>query len=311
MNKSKNLLLLSLLFPIILLSAEPSAFGAGNIDSSSPYGLTSNEKVILATKNKLNKVSIKSSNQANRLDSLRDRLDGLQSVIESLSRKAHNNKIHLRKQDEENSLNRENVDEYEKRLSKFVELNTKNIQEQKNILSQMSSLVDEISKEYVSKKEFNTLVNDVNKFKSLMVKELKSKAKSSSKNKSNSKSKFSSMSSKEIYDKADKFYKKKYYTNAIENYEYLIKKNYKPAYAYFMIGEMNFKRKNYANAISHFKKSSALYSKASYMPKLMLHTALSMKRTGDNKHAQAFFEAIIVKYPNSVESDEASSYIQP
>ena len=131
MNKSKNLLLLSLLFPIILLSAEPSAFGAGNIDSSSPYGLTSNEKVILATKNKLNKVSIKSSNQANRLDSLRDRLDGLQSVMESLSRKAHNNKIHLRKQDEENSLNRENVDEYEKRLSGFVELNTKNIQEQK------------------------------------------------------------------------------------------------------------------------------------------------------------------------------------
>ena len=305
MKKSKNLLLLSLVFPVIIFSAEPSAFGAGNIDSSNPYGLTSNEKVILATKNKLNKVSIKSSNQANRLDSLRDRIDGLQSVIESLSRKAHNNKIHLKNQDEKNNLTRANIDEYEKRLSEFVELNTKNIQEQKILLSQMVLLVDEISKEYVSKKEFNALVNDVNKFKSLIVKELKSKTKTSSK------SKLSSMSSKDIFNQADKYYKKKYYTNAIEHYEYLIKKNYKPAYAHYMIGEMNFKRKNYANAISYFKKSSALYSKASYMPNLMLHTALSMKRTGDNKHAQAFFEAIIVKYPNSVESDKASLYIQP
>ena len=305
MKKSKNLLLLSLVFPVIIFSAEPSAFGAGNIDSSNPYGLTSNEKVILATKNKLNKVSIKSSNQANRLDSLRDRIDGLQSVIESLSRKAHNNKIHLKNQDEKNNLTRANIDEYEKRLSEFVELNTKNIQEQKIQLSQMVLLVDEISKEYVSKKEFNALVNDVNKFKSLIVKELKSKTKTSSK------SKLSSMSSKDIFNQADKYYKKKYYTNAIEHYEYLIKKNYKPAYAHYMIGEMNFKRKNYANAISYFKKSSALYSKASYMPNLMLHTALSMKRTGDNKHAQAFFEAIIVKYPNSVESDKASLYIQP
>ncbi len=311
MKKSKNLLLLSLIFPVIILSAEPSAFGAGNMDSSNPYGLTSNEKVILDTKNKLNKVSIKSSNQANRLDSLRDRLDGLQSVIESLSRKAHNNKIHLKNQDEKYNLTRVNVDEYEKRLSEFVELNTKNIQEQKTLLSQMALLVDDISREYVSKKEFNALVSDVNKFKSLIVKELKSKTKTSSKTKESSESKLSSMSSQDIYNEADKYYKKKYYTDAIEYYKHLIKKNYKPAFAHYMIGEMNFKRKNYANAISYFKKSSALYTKASYMPNLMLHTALSMKRTGDNKNAQAFFEAIIVKYPNSVESDKASLYIQP
>lgn len=308
MKKSKSLLLLSTLFPIILFSAEPSAFGAGNIDSSSPYGLTSNEKVILATKNKLNKVSIKSSNQANRLDSLRDRLDGLQSVMESLSRKAHNNKIHLRKQDEKSSSTSSNIDEYQKRLSESIELNTKNIQEQKIILSQMTQLVDEISKEYVSKQEFNTLVNEVNKFKSLMVKELKSKTKKSSKS---SKNKLLSMSSKEIFNQADKYYKKQYYTNAIEYYEYLIKKNYKPAYSHYIIGEMNFKRKNYANAISYFKKSSALYAQADYMPKLMLHTAISMEKTGDKQHAQTFFEAIIVKYPTSVESNDASLYIQP
>ena len=51
-----------------------------------------------------------------------------------------------------------------------------------------------------------------------------------------------------------------------------------------MIGQMKFKRKNYADAISFYKKSAALYSKASYMPELMLNTAISMDKTGDKKN---------------------------
>lgn len=83
--------------PILLNSAEPSAFGAGDLDSSSPYGLTSTEKVILQNKEKLHTVVVKSKNQANEVDSLRERIDGLQSIIENLSRQAHNNKVTLKK----------------------------------------------------------------------------------------------------------------------------------------------------------------------------------------------------------------------
>lgn len=309
---SRIVLLLSALFPFLLSAVEPSAFGAGDLNSPNPYGLTSNEKVILDTKNKLHKVSVKSNNQENKLDSLRERIDGLQSVIESLSRKAHNNKINLMKQSELSKLKTENSSEYEKRLSEIVQLNSTHIEEQKVLLekqkillSEISVMVDTINKKYVSKEEFNALVNDVNQFKSLIAKELKGSSKKSSK------SKLSSLSSAELYKKGNAFFKKKYYTNAIENFELLIKRNYKPAYAHYMIGEMNFRRKNYADAISYFKKSSALYSKASYMPKLMLHTAIGMYKTNDKSHAKRFFEAVVNKYPDSVEAKEAQSYLQP
>jgi len=305
MKFSRKVLLLSTVFPILLTAAEPSAFGAGDLNSPNPYGLTSNEKVILDTKNRLHKVSVKSNNQENQLDSLRERIDGLQSIIESLSRKAHNNKITLQKQNELSELKTKNSSEYEKRLGEIVQANSNSLEKQKVLMGEMSLLLDTINAKYVSKSEFNSLVNDVNRFKSLIAKELKGSSKKSSK------SNLNKLSSKELYSEAKKYFNKKYYTNAIENYELLIKRNYKPAYSHYMIGEMNYRRKNYANAISYYKKSSSLYSKASYMPTLMLHTAVSMSKTGDKQHANAFFKAVVAKYPNSVEAKEANIYLQP
>lgn len=305
MKRSTTFLFIIAAFPLFLISAEPSAFGAGDLTSSNPYGLTSKEKVILETKKKLKKVAVKSNNQANELDSLRDRLDGLQSVIESLSRKAHNNKVKIQQQEELHALSDKSSNEYEKRLSEIVQTNSENIAKQKILITQISQLVDTMNAKYVSKDALNALVNDVNNFKALVAKELSSKSKKSSN------SKLSGMSSAKVLKQADAYFKKRYYTNAIENFEYLIKKHYKPAYSHYMIGEMNYRRKNYANAISYFKKSSSLYSKASYMPNLMLHTAVSMSKTGDKAHAKTFFEAIVAKYPHSAEAKDAKIYLQP
>ena len=300
MKKSILVVGLTTLVPLLLLSAEPSAFGAGDLNNPKPYGLTSNEKVILETKQKLHTIAVKSNNQANEVDSLRERLDGLQSIIESLSRKAHNNKINLQKLQEQNSLKSQNSDEYEKRLSDVVQNNTDSIEKTKLIVTEMSTLVDQINKDYVTKAEFNSLVRDVNKFKELMAKELKNGTPSTVTSKK---------SSADLYNEAKKLFDKKYYTKAIENYELLIKRKYKPAYAHYMIGEMNYRRKNYANALSYFKKSTALYSKASYMPTLMLHSAISMDKTGDKKHAKAFYKAIVSKYPQSKEAKEAKKHL--
>ncbi|MBN2815106.1 MAG: tetratricopeptide repeat protein [Campylobacterales bacterium] len=301
MNRSYLVLLVTAL-PTLLISSEPSAFGAGDLNSPNPYGLTSSEKVILETKKTLNKVSVKSNNQANELDSLRERLDGLQSIIESLSRKAHNNKVNLQKVQDENNLASQTSDEYDKRIGELVQANTLAISELKSTATELSKVIDKINTEYVSKNEFNALVNDVNEFKTLIAKELKGNVKSEEKN--------SNVSSADIYNRAKANFDKKYYTDAIADYEYLITKNYKPAYAHYMIGEMNYKRKNYADAISYFKKSSSLYSKASYMPQLMLHTAIAMEKTGDKTHADAFYEAVISKYPDSKEAQKAREKLQ-
>jgi len=41
------------------------------------------------------------------------------------------------------------------------------------------------------------------------------------------------------------------------------------------------------------------------MPQLMYLTALSMEKTDDTKHAQAFYNAVIAKYPDSNEATES------
>ncbi len=301
MKQSTIAVILTAIVPFVLNSAEPSAFGAGDIESSSPYGLTSTEKVLLQTKKQLSKVVVKSKNQANEVDSLRERIDGLQSIIENLGREAHNNKIRLKQIETFNDENLHNSDEYSKRLSELVQKNTQSITEMQKSLSQISVLTNTLENDYVSKKEFNDLVKSFNTFKKLVAKELGKSAPSA---KSTSK-----LKSAELYKHAKKMFDIKYYTKAIADYEELIQRNYKPAYAHYMIGEMNFKRKNYANAITYYKKSSSLYAKASYMPRLMLHTALSMQRTGDTKHANLFYQAIVAKYPKSQEAKEAKKHL--
>jgi TolA-binding protein len=288
--------------PFTILSAEPSAFGAGNLDNPSPYGLTSSEKILLENKQKLHTVVVKTNNQDNEVDSLRERIDGLQSVIESLSRKAQENKVELKNLESLNSQKSEQSNEYEKRLSSLGQSNFESIEKIKTALNDLSALIDKINSSYIAKDDFNSLVDDVNKFKSLVVKELKIKVSSKD-------SPFSKMSNSEVAKQAELHFNKKYYTNAIKEYNYLIKNKYNVPFSYYMLGEMNYRRKNYANAISFFKQSVSLSKKASYMETLMLHTAISMEKTGDTKNATAFYKAVIAKYPNAKEAKEAKKYL--
>ncbi len=300
MNRIFLVAFFATIVPFNLIGAEPSAFGAGNLDGSQPYGLTSSEKVILQNKKNLKNVVVKSNNQANEVDSLRERIDGLQTIIEGLSRKSQENRLSLKTLDEKNAEELISTNEYEKRLSEISQLNSQEIREMKIVLIELSTLLDSVNATYVSKDEFNTLVSDFNKFKELVSKELK-------KGSAPKKSKIDKMSNAQIAKLAKQNYDKKYYTKSIEYYTHLISKNYKPAYAHYMVGEMKYRRKNYSDAIAYFKKSASLYSKASYMPHLMLHTAVSMEKTGDKKNAKSFYKGIIAKYPNSEQAKTAKS----
>ncbi|MBU1659042.1 tetratricopeptide repeat protein [bacterium] len=302
MKRSLIVALLATLLPYSLASSEPSAFGAGDISSPQPYGLTSSEKVILQNKDNLQKVVVKSNNQANEVDSLRERIDGLQSIVESLSRKSQENKIFMQNMNDKQSEELKTANEFEKRVNQVAQTNTENIEKIKLLMSELSKLLDTINANYVTKEEFNSLVNDVNKFKEIMTVEFKKKATSG-------KSQLDSISKADIYNSAREFYDKKNYTESIEYYTYLIDNNYKPARAHYMIGEMHYYRKNYSEAIAYFKKSASLYSEASYMPELMLHTASAMEKTGDKNNAIAFYNGIISKYPNTKYASDAQKYI--
>ncbi|QFR49003.1 tetratricopeptide repeat protein [Sulfurimonas lithotrophica] len=304
------LFLTSFLFNFVLYADEPSAFGAGDLNNPSPYGLTQEEEILLQNKKNLKKITVKSNDQSNELESLRDRIDGLQGIIESLSRKAHKNNLELKNLDQQNNERLISSSEFEKRLlevstsnAELIKKNEAEIKSLKLIISELSALIDNINKNYVSKDEFNSLVNDVNSFKQLVAKELKGSMQKQA-------SSYSSKSNAEVAKEAREHYDKKRYTEAIDMYTYLIEKNYKPARAHYMIGEMKYYRKDYSEAIAYFKKSAKLYSKANYMPTLMLHTAFSMKYNNDNKNAKSFFEAIVKKYPNTKFSDEANKQLE-
>jgi TolA-binding protein len=298
-----RLTLLTLLSAAALSAAEPSAFGAGNLDSPNPYGLTSSEKHILKNKELLDDVKKKSRSTESQVDSLRERIDGLQSIVEGLSEKSHANKVAVKELKETYDYDRSERTQSVQELENIVKTNEANVVELKKVLESFSEMLDSINSDYVSKAEFNTVVKDINEFKKLVSKELKKKpVKSSSKS---SGSALDKMSNAEVVKKAEAFYKKKYYTKAIEHYEHLIKKNYKPARAHYMVGDMWFKRKDYGKAIAYYKKSAKLYGKADYMPTLMLNTAISMQATKDTANAKKFYGAVITQYPGTPEAQRA------
>ena len=286
--------LLAFFFSLSLYGDEPSAFGAGNLESDNPYGLTSSEKVLLKNKQTLADIKKKSYANQNQVDALLERIDGLQTIVEGLNEKAQNNKNELKRMADDMD-----TDDSVQKLETVVKANESNIIQLKSVMDDFSKMIDTINSNYVSKADYNALVNDVNEFKRLVSKELKSTnvPKSSTSNKT---------SSSELATQAKANYDRERYTKAIEQYEILIERKYKPARANYMVGEMWYYRKDYGKAIAYFKASASLYDKASYMPTLMLHTAISMEHTGDKKNAQAFFRAIITKYPDS----EAASMAQ-
>jgi len=292
MKSSLFLASLAISLPFTLLGAEPSAFGAGNINNPNPYGLTSSEKALLQNKKNLRKVVVKTNNQANEVDSLRERIDGIQSIVESISVASRKNKLSIKNLNKKNDEDLKNSNEFDKRFSETVEVNTKDIEKINLMLLEMSKLVDKINTTYVTKNEFNRLVNDFNKFKTLVTKEFRNGVKPK-------KTKLDLIQNADIATKAKAYYDKQYYTKALEYYQHLIKNKYKPARAHYMVGEIYYYRKDYANAIAYYKKSASLYSKASYMPVLMVHTAISMDKTNDKKNAKTFYNAVITKYPKS------------
>ena len=65
------------------------------------------------------------------------------------------------------------------------------------------------------------------------------------------------------------------------------------------MGEICYYKKDYSCAIEYYKKSASLYSKSSFMPTLMLHTAISLEKIGEKKKAKLFYQNLIKKYPKS------------
>lgn len=291
-----------------LLYAESSAFGAGDMTSNSSYGLTSNEKLF---KEKLDSLDNKNIQTNARIDEISERVEGLQSTLEGINSQYAKSNSRLT-QVEESSQNIENnlTSEIQK-LKVYVEESRKiqeaNYKQVKKVLAELSSLVDAINANYVSKNELNDAnlsvktttpiivstvdVNNTIENNSTQDNKVKQIDESWKKKKNN-----------EILKLAINDVDKNAFEDSKAKLNFLITKQYKPARANFWLGEIEYKQKKYNNAIVYYKKSSAISTKGDYFPKLLYHTAISLDKTGDTKTANGFYKALKTNYPNSAEA---------
>lgn len=295
-------ILLTALFYGGLQASEPSAFGAGNLDSAEPYGLTETEKKIVENRKSLTTAKRKSQENSTQLQSLRERIDGLQTILEGLTEKSQQNRMTLSGFEQEMG----NAQSREQRLTALetsLHEQEQNLAAIKGVLETLATQVDTINANYVSKDEYNRLVKDVNAFKADLSKTLKGVSAAPAPDPLTSKS------SKQIASEAQEAYDKLHFKTAIPLYEELIRRNYKPAQAHFMIGEMWHYRKEWSKALSYYKESAKRYDKAKYMPVLMLHSAECMKHLGDTANAERFLQSLISKYPGTKEAVKAESLL--
>lgn len=284
----------------IVLHAEQSMFGAGDLESSEPYGLTSAEKVIIKNKTVLKKNETKLKKVDTVVRNIDERIGGIESVIEGesvkLNKLSKDFKKHL---DEVVLINSKNKEQFTKmngtveNLQFQIEQNRQNITTLKGSLDKLAELINTINNDYVTKKEFQELIAILDK------KEKVSKKKTTTKK-----------SSKAMMKEARVLFKKDYFTKAIPLLEELIKRNYRPAESNYYLGEINYYRNNYKDALHYFKISMTLYDKAKYLPKLLLHSAISFEKIGDKENATNFYNTIIDVYPESNEAKEASKKIK-
>ena len=303
--------IIPLLFVITSLTVaeEVSVYGASNQDSS--YGLSATEKHILKNQSNISNLSSKLEEINSLVKSINGRLEGLESTYEGDSRKLNDLSLKLNQSSDLASN------------EQASNVNQSDLNSLKAALTKLTTIVNKINAEYVSSTE---LEKNMQQFvtreefeavkKAMGIKTPQGSSKTTVEAKEKIVDTTSAVSSVELKTADDKIkfmadakkdYDAKVYNSAIPKFEKLIEVNYKPAENNYYLGDMLFKRKKYDQAIVHFKKSAMLNDKASYMPTLLLNSAISFENTKDKENAKNFYSTLIELYPNSQEAKTAKT----
>ena len=303
--------IIPLLFVITSLTVaeEVSVYGASNQDSS--YGLSATEKHILKNQSNISNLSSKLEEINSLVKSINGRLEGLESTYEGDSKKLNDLSLKLNQSSDLASN------------EQASNVNQSDLNSLKAALTKLTTIVNKINAEYVSSTE---LEKNMQQFvtreefeavkKAMGIKTPQGSSKTTVEAKEKIVDTTSAVSSVELKTADDKIkfmadakkdYDAKIYNSAIPKFEKLIEINYKPAENNYYLGDMLFKRKKYDQAIVHFKKSAMLNDKASYMPTLLLNSAISFENTKDKDNAKNFYSTLIELYPNSQEAKTAKT----
>jgi len=274
------------------LFAEPSAFQAGDLSSKSPYGLTSSEKLILANKKKIARLTLKISKLTQKLNTISDLfvtttskidkdISSMQNQIKSIETKVVSEVANLKQE-----------------ISEQASLSSKNIEQLRQALIQLTSLAKQINNKYVDKKTLLLYVKKNNVDKNKKIKPSKKIS-----NKDKAKSGF------ELVEKGESLMAKKMFLTAEPIFQELIKRNYRASKSNYYLGEIYFYTHKYKKALLFYKKSVKLYAKSSFMPNLLLHSAMASYSLGKNKNAKDFLKSLMSNFPKSKEALKAKKLL--
>jgi TolA-binding protein len=284
---------LTILFLSAFLRAEePSAFGAGDLNNPNPYGLTREEKLFLENKKEIQGIASKNSLQNAKVESLAERLDGIQTIIEGLAQSQNEHTLILKKITD--SLNDQNRSQKIDTLINQNNTDGENIIHLKSLIEELSQTVDGINNAYVSKVEFAALM------KQLKIAIPASSAKATTIVETTKK-----VDNATLEKEGKKLLSQKNYSQAQEAFEAMIQKKYKSAEANFWIGEIYFDQQQYKEAMGYYKQSASENEKTLIMPTLLLHSAIAMEKMGDIAKAKDFYGATVTRYAGSGAAKEA------
>ena len=258
MNIKKKILLSVVVFASTLYAYEPSVYGAGDINSASPYGLTSTEQAVLDNKKTIQRLF-------NKLNEQQRKIDGLTSIIEGQNREILELKEEQVAQNNKPNVGVDNNETY-------------------SLLLQLSQTVDSINSNYISRDELKKVLAG-------------SRLSGSISNTTNLGSPLGSNSA-DSYRRGVQLFSKRSYSAAKAHFEQTLAANFKTASSNYYLGEIAYYTRDYTSAIAYYKQSASIYDQASYMDVLYLHTAISLDETGEKKQAKSFYQHVVESYPD-------------
>jgi len=259
----KKIILVGIIGYLSLLCAyEPSVYGAGDIDSAEPYGLTATERNVLANRRQVQLLSNRVAEQQNRIDGLTSAIEGLNKEVVELKEQL----VRLQSKDDANKTYA--------------------------LLLNLGKMIDKINSNYVTQEDLQMALSSRSTLGggggAIYNPSMDSSMNSTG-----------TLDLDEIYREGVQLFSRKSYGAAQAKFEQVLANNHKPASTNYYLGEIAYYTNNYTDAINYYKKSASINDQASYMKILYLHIGMALARTGQERQARGFFEYLINHYPNS------------
>jgi len=266
-NLRKILLVGVISLPIFLNGFEPSVYGAGDIDSARPYGLTQTEQAVLDNKKTLQMIY-------NKINEQQRKIEGLTSIIDGQNREILGLKEQLA----------------------VVENRPEPVKEDQNqtysLLLELGKMIDNINNTYVSRDELKKILAGSRPVRNQNDSSLGSPIVSHANDitiESNS---------ADTYMKGVQLFSQRSYNASKAHFEKALQSNYKRGPSNYYLGEIAYYTQNYRDAVAYYKQSASISDQASYMAVLYLHTAISLDKSGEREQAKGFYQYVIDNYPS-------------